>query len=116
MGDCWDRYLVRVQEMRESIKILEQTLAGVPGGDFKVRVPLNLKPPAGEAYVAVESPRGELGFYIVSDGSEKPYRIKVRPPCFAIYQAYPQLIKGGLIADAVAILGALNVVAGELDR
>jgi NADH:ubiquinone oxidoreductase subunit D len=75
-----------------------------------------IKIPAGEVYSCTEAANGELGFYIVSDGSENPYRVKVRPPCFAIYQAYADLIKGHMIADAVAILGSLNIIAGELDR
>jgi NADH:ubiquinone oxidoreductase subunit D len=75
-----------------------------------------IKPPAGEVYSYTEAANGELGFYIVGDGSGKPYRIKVRPPCFAIYQAYPQLVRGHLVADAVAIMGSLNIIAGELDR
>ena len=75
-----------------------------------------IQPPAGEGYSSTEAANGELGFYIVSDGTGKPYRIKVRPPCFAIYQAYPKMIEGGLIADAIAVIGSLNIIAGELDR
>ena len=75
-----------------------------------------IKPPAGEIYSFTEAANGELGFYIVSDGSDKPYRLKVRPPCFTLYQAFPHMIKGSMIADAVAILGNLNIIAGEIDR
>jgi len=75
-----------------------------------------ITPPKGEVYSFTEAANGELGFYIVSDGSKNPYRIKVRPPCYVVYQAYPDMIKGHMIADAVAILGSLNVIAGELDR
>jgi len=75
-----------------------------------------IKVPAGEVYSFTEAANGELGFYIVSDGSDKPYRIKVRPPCFNLYAAYPQMITGGMIADAITILGNLNIIAGEIDR
>jgi NADH:ubiquinone oxidoreductase subunit D len=75
-----------------------------------------MQPPAGEVYGFTEAANGELGFYVVSDGGVQPYRLKVRPPCFPIYQAYPRLIAGHLIADAVVIFGSLNVIAGELDR
>jgi len=75
-----------------------------------------MKVPAGEVYGFTEAANGELGYYIVSDGGGKPYRIKVRPPCFAIFQAYPHLIEGHMVADSVAILGSMNVIAGELDR
>jgi NADH:ubiquinone oxidoreductase subunit D len=75
-----------------------------------------IKVPAGEVYTYTEAANGELGFYIVSDGQKEPWRVKVRPPCFNIYQAFPHMIRGGMIADAVAIIGLLNVIAGELDR
>jgi NADH-quinone oxidoreductase subunit C/D len=76
----------------------------------------DIQPPAGEVYHASEGANGELGFYIVSDGSNKPYRVKCRPPCFAIFQAFPHLLKGHLLADAIAALGTVNIIAGELDR
>jgi len=75
-----------------------------------------LRPTKGETYSATEAANGELGFYLVSDGTGNPYRLKVRPPCFAIYQSFPQQIKGTLVADVVSILGSMNVIAGELDR
>jgi NADH:ubiquinone oxidoreductase subunit D len=75
-----------------------------------------IKVPAGETYFATEGANGELGYYLVSDGGGAPYRIKVRPPCFAIFQAYPQMLEGHLVADAIAILSSLNIIAGELDR
>jgi len=140
-GDCFDRYLVRMEEILQSLRIIEQALAKLPKGpvitdDRKVALPpksevysnieslMNhfklvyegILPPAGEVYGYTEGANGELGFYIVSDGEKCPARVKVRPPCYNIYQAYPHMIKGGLIADAVAIIGGLNVVAGELDR
>lgn len=140
-GDCYDRYLVRVAEMRESIKIIRQVAKSVPGGDYTIRdrsivlpekkdvygnieglmnhfmlIMKGLRPPEGEVYDATEAANGELGFYLVSDGSAQPYRLKVRPPCFAIYQSFPEQIKGGLVADVIAVLGSMNLIAGELDR
>jgi len=140
-GDTYDRYLVRMEEMRQSLRILEQALDGIPEGPHKVedrRVVLPEKeqvytkfgslvrhvklvvdgilPPRGEVYSATEAANGVLGYYIVSDGTKNPYRVKVRPPCFAIYQALPQLTRGVMIADLIAIVGSLNIIAGELDR
>lgn len=116
VGDCWDRYIVRIREMRESVKILEQALAGLPAGDYKAKVMLNLKPPAGEAYVPTESPRGELGFYFVSNGTNKPYRLKCRAPSFCNLNIMQELLKGWKIADVVVILGTVDVVLGDVDR
>ena len=140
-GDVYDRYLVRVEEMRESIKIIEQVTRSVPSGDYTIRdrdiilpekkdvygnieglmqhfmlIMNGLRPPVGETYCATEAANGELGFYLVSDGSGQPYRLKVRPPCFAIYQSFPWQVQGTLVADVIAILGSMNVIAGELDR
>ncbi|RPI54435.1 MAG: NADH-quinone oxidoreductase subunit D [Deltaproteobacteria bacterium] len=119
-GDVFDRYIVRMIEMEQSIKIIDQAYklykempADAP---LMARVPKVIKPPAGEVYSALESPNGELGFFIKSDGSANPYRIRIRPPCYMIYQAFPELVKGELIADLVACLSSLNVIAGELDR
>ncbi len=140
-GDAYDRYLVRVEEMRQSVRIIEQVCKNVPPGDYTIRdkdivlpekkdvygnieglmnhfmlVIHGLRPPKGEIYSATEAANGELGFYLVSDGGPKPYRLKVRPPCFAIYQSFPHCIRGGLTADAIALLGSMNIIAGELDR
>ena len=140
-GDAYDRYMVRVMEMKESIKIIEQVAKNIPQGDYTIRdrnivlpekkdvygnieglmqhfvlVTKGLRPPVGETYCATEAANGELGFYLVSDGSGQPYRLKVRPPCFAIYQSFPQQIQGVLLADVISILGSMNVIAGELDR
>ena len=119
-GDVFDRYIVRMIEMEESIKIIDQAYklykempADAP---LMARVPKVIKPPAGEVYSALESPNGELGFFVKSDGSANPYRIRIRPPCYMIYQAFPELVQGELIADLVACLSSLNVIAGELDR
>ena len=140
-GDCYDRYLVRMEEIRQSLRIIDQALQKLPGGpvlvdDKRVALPpksdvysniealMNhfklvyegILAPPGEVYGYTEAANGELGYYIVSDGRKHPWRVKVRPPCFNIYQAFPQMIKGRLLADAVAIIGGLNVIAGELDR
>ena len=142
-GDVYDRYLVRMEEMLQSLHIVEQAVKALPDGPVKVddskvilpekeavysgmeslihhfKVTMDghgLTPPPGEAYVATEAPNGELGFYIVSDGSGRAYRMRVRPPSLMNYQAFPEMVKGLMIADLVAVLGSLNVIAGELDR
>ncbi len=140
-GDTYDRIFVRFEEMRQSTKIIRQALGRLKPGpvmtsDKRAALPpksevytniealMNhfkiiyegVRPPAGEIYSATEAANGELGFYIVSDGSGTPYRVKCRPPCFPIYQAYGPMCEGGMISDAIAILGGLNIVAGELDR
>ena len=117
-GDTWDRYAVRMEEMRQSARIVRQALAQLPDdGPVKAtgirQIP---RPPKGEVYIRVENPRGDLGVYIVSDGGERPYRVKVRPPSFANLQALRQLVRGSYIADAVMILGSLDIVLGEVDR
>jgi len=140
-GDCFDRYLVRIEEIRQSIKIISQVLNNLPTGDYKVddkRVSLpekndvyrnidalmnhfmlimkGIKPKKNEIYSATEAANGELGFYIISDGSSKPYRVKLRPPCFPIYQSFSELTQETYIEDALTILCSMNIVAGELDR
>jgi len=116
LGDCYDRYMVRILEMQESCKLLRQSLRMMPKGPAIAKVPRKFKPPGGETYIRIESARGDMGFYVVSDASKHPWRVKVRPPCYNIYQAFPHMIKGRMLADAVAIIGGLNVIAGELDR
>jgi NADH-quinone oxidoreductase subunit D len=116
-GDTYDRYLVRMEEFRQSIRIIRQALDGLPEGPVLGRVPRLIKPPAGETYHAIESPKGELGFFIVSDGrSNAPYRFRVRPPSFCNLQALPRLIQGHLVSDVVALIGSLDIVVGEVDR
>ena len=140
-GDCYARYLVRLEEMRQCLRIIEQAIDRVPDGpvitdNHHVALPPKskvysemealiwhfkliydgMKVPAGAAYSATEGANGELGYYIVSDGTGHPYRIKVRPPCFAIFQAYPHMLEGHLVSDSIAILSSLNIIAGELDR
>jgi len=141
VGDCFDRYQVRVAEMRESVKICRQAIDRLPSGsvrteDRKVMPPPReelaksmeavihhfklwtegIRPPAGEAYVGVESPRGELGFYVVSDGSGRPIRVHERGPSFANLQALGRIVEGGTVADVVACIGSLDPIMGEVDR
>ena len=140
-GDCYDRYLVRVAEMRESLKIIKQCLAEMPSGPVKTDNHKVTPPsrgdmknsmeslihhfklftegyhvPAGDTYTAVEAPKGEFGVYLVSDGSNKPYRCKIRPPGFAHLQALEFISKGYMLADVVANIGSLDIVFGEIDR
>lgn len=116
-GDTYDRYLVRLEEFRQSMRIVRQALDGLPEGAVMARVPRLIKPAAGETYHAIESPKGELGFFIVSDGkSNVPYRFRVRPPSFCNLQALPRLVKGHLVADVVALIGSIDIVLGEVDR
>ncbi len=140
-GDCYERYLVRIEEMKQSLKIIEQVARNLPSGDYTIRdkkivlpekkdvygnieglmnhfvlVMNGLRPPQGDIYSYTEGANGELGFYLVSDGSAQPYRLKVRPPCFPIYQSFSDQVRGGLVADVISILGSMNIIAGELDR
>lgn len=140
-GDSYDRYMVRMEEIRQSLRMLKQLLPNIPAGPISVDDPTivlpkkqdvygnieglmnqfmmviyGVKPPPGEIYRAHEGANGELGFYVISDGTGRPYRVKCRPPCFALFQAFPEMVEGELIADAVAALGNINIVAGELDR
>ncbi len=116
-GDTYDRYLVRMEEFRQSLRIVRQALDGLPEGPVMGKVPRLIKPPAGETYHAIESPKGELGFFIVADGkSMSPYRLRVRPPSFCNLQALRQLIRGHLVADVVALIGTIDIVLGEVDR
>ena len=143
-GDVFDRYLVRMEEIRQSVKICRQVLDNMPEGDVMVDPDLGyslppkdevynsiegliyhfeitmrnrgMTPPIGEAYVPTESPNGELGYYIVSDGKRAPYRVRTRPPSLINYSIFPKIIKGHMLSDAPAILGSINIIAGELDR
>lgn len=140
-GDTYDRIMVRLEEIRQSARIVLQALEKMPGGpvqpsDPRVSMPpkeqvygsieglMNhfklvmhgILPPKGEVYDATEAANGELGFYLISDGSMHPYRLKVRPPCFPMFACFEKMIEGSMIADAVAIIGTLNIVVGELDR
>lgn len=115
-GDTYDRYLVRMEEMRQSIRIIQQCLKRLPDGPVRAWVPKVIRPPKGEVYFSVEGPKGELGYYIVSDGGTTPYRVRVRPPCFVNLQALPEMVRGHLVADVVAVIGTLDIVLGEIDR
>jgi NADH-quinone oxidoreductase subunit D len=116
-GDTYDRYTVRLAEMRQSLRIVRQALDGLPEGPVMGKVPRLIKPPAGETYHAIESPKGELGYFIVSDGqSLSPYRLRVRPPSLCNLQALPRLARGHLVADVVALIGTIDIVLGEVDR
>src|SRR5213076_776952 len=100
-GDTFDRYLVRMAEMRQSIRIMQQAVDGIPEGPVTAKVPKVVKPPVGESYVSIEAPKGELGYYIVSDGSTQPYRVRVRPPSFVNVQALDKMVRGQWIAYVV---------------
>ncbi len=140
-GDVYDRYLVRMEELRQSIRILEQAAVRLPGGpvnvdDPRVILPPKVKatsgmesmihhfknvmegprPPAGECYVAVESPKGEKGYYMVSDGTAKPVRWRIRPPSFVNLSAIPKMVEGHLLSDVIAINASIDIVMGEIDR
>ncbi len=115
-GDTYDRYLVRMEEMRQSRRICLQAVDNIPTGPIMAKVGKVLKPPPGEVYHSIEAPKGELGYYIVSDGTTQPYRLRVRPPSFINLQALDQMARGCLVADIVAIIGTLDIVLGEVDR
>ena len=115
-GDVYDRYWVRIQEMRQSTRILEQAIEGLPDGEVKGKVPARLRPPAGDAYGHIEGPKGELGFYIVSDNSPNPYRVRIRPPALLNLTTLRDLVIGWKVADAVVIFGSIDVCLGEVDR
>jgi NADH-quinone oxidoreductase subunit D len=115
-GDAYDRYLIRVAEMRESVRIIRQALRDIPPGDIRGRMPKILRPPKGESYARVEGPKGEIGFYMISDGSTSPYRYKVRAPSYINLTVLSQLTIGHKVADAVVILGSFDIVMGEVDR
>jgi NADH-quinone oxidoreductase subunit D len=140
-GDVYDRYLVRMEEMRQSLRIIRQALNGMPDGPYQVRAPgivlppkedvlskmeslifhfkiitEGFKTPRGAVYQAIESPKGELGYYISSDGTNKPHRMRVRPPSFVNLSALPKLVEGGMVADVIAVIGSIDIVLGEVDR
>ena len=115
-GDTYDRYIVRMQEFRQSVRIIRQAVDSLPEGPIKGRVSKVFKPPVGEAYESIEAPKGELGYYVVSDGSTQPYRLRVRPPSFVNLQALDEMCRGCLVADVVAIIGTIDIVLGEVDR
>ena len=140
-GDVYDRYYVRIEEMRQSNIIIHQAINILPKGNFIARIPNitlppkeevetnmesmiqhfkliieGIRPPKGEVYASIEAPKGELGFYIISDGSSRPYRLRIRPPSFVNLEALPKMVEGKLLPDVVATIGSLDIVLGEIDR
>ncbi|MEN6429661.1 MAG: NADH-quinone oxidoreductase subunit D [Coriobacteriales bacterium] len=115
-GDAWDRYQVRMGEMRQAARMCRQLIDGMPEGDFTAPMPKVIKPPAGEVYAAVESARGETGMHLVSDGSDHPYRLHYRGPSLFALQALEEIAPGHLIADVVVMIGSTDVMMGEIDR
>lgn len=115
-GDTFDRYMVRMKEMRQSLRIIDQAVAKIPDGPIMAKVPKVIKPAPGEIYHSIEAPKGELGYFIVSDGSTQPYRLRVRPPSFVNLQALEMMVQGQMVADVVAVIGTLDIVLGEVDR
>lgn len=115
-GDCFDRYMTRIRELKECCKIVRQCLAMIPDGPVLARVPRKLKPPAGDAYVRVEGSRGDMGWYVVSDGTEFPYRTKIRTGSFSAMSIVDKVSQGLMIADLIALIASFDVVAPEVDR
>jgi NADH-quinone oxidoreductase subunit D len=116
VGDCWDRNIVKIREIEQSCKIIEQAVKQIPDGDVASAIPKRVKPPIGEVYSRAEGPKGEIGFYIVSDGGLKPYRVKGRGPSFVNLSVLPEISKGYMFADLILILGSIDIVLGEIDR
>ena len=116
LGDCFDRYMVRIKEMRECCKMVRQCLELMPPGPVLAKVPRRLKPPVGDAYIRVEGSRGDMGWYLVSDGSEFPYRVKIRTGSFAAMSIVDKVSRGLMIADLIALIASFDVVAPEVDR
>ncbi|MCH8994574.1 MAG: NADH-quinone oxidoreductase subunit D [Chloroflexi bacterium] len=115
-GDCYDRFMVRMEEVRQSVRIIEQAVEQLPPGSHAAQVPLNLRPPAGEIYSRIESPKGELGFYLVSDGGPTPFRYHVRSPSLMNLSALREMVVGQSVADAIVTLGSIDINVGEVDR
>jgi len=115
-GDCYDRYRVRIEEMRQSLRIIKQAMKQIPSGAVKSKVPYLIHPPIGEAYAHIEAPRGELGFYLVSDNSIAPYRCHIRAPSLLNLTALRDMIIGWKVADAIIIFGSIDITMGEVDR
>ncbi len=116
VGDCWDRYDIRILEMEQSLRIIEQALEQLPDGDVSSAIPRRIRPPVGHAYGRVENSRGEVGYFIISNGTANPFRVKVRAPSFINLGILNELCKGHLVADIVAIIGSIDIVLGEVDR
>ena len=115
-GDCFDRYWVRMEEIRQATRIVRQAIDGIPGGDLQAKVPRIIKVPRGEIYVRAENPKGEMGYHVVSEGGRGPYRLKIRSASFSNISVLPWLLVGQLVPDIIAILGSLDFVLGDVDR
>jgi len=115
-GDCWDRWYVRLQEIRESVKIVQQAIDSIPSGDLQAKVPKVIKVPKGETYVRAENPKGEMGYYLVSDGGQGPYRLKIRSASFSNISILRWILEGILVPDIIAVMGSLDFVLGDVDR
>lgn len=115
-GDCWDRWWCRLQEIRESARIVQQAIDSIPSGPLQAKVPKAIKVPAGEIYVRAENPKGEMGYYLVSDGGLGPYRLKIRSASFSNISVLPWILEGVLVPDIIAIMGSLDFVLGDVDR
>ena len=116
VGDCWDRYMVRVNEMEQSLNIIEQAVEKIPAGDVQSAVPKRIRPDSADLYVRTETPKGELGYYIMADGTTSPFRVKVKGPCFVNLSLLPAICRGAMISDVIAVLGSIDIVLGEVDR
>ena len=116
VGDCWNRYIVRMKEVKESIKIIRQVMDKLEPGSVMGKVPKVIKLPEGEVYVRSECPRGELGIHLISKGGKEPYRLKVKSPCFTHTSMLPLMAPGQMVADFVATIGSIDIVLGEVDR
>jgi len=116
LGSCFDRYMVRIEELRQCVKIIRQCLDRIPEGEIQVKVPKALRPPKGEVYCRTEAPRGEVGFYVISNGEKTPARVKIRTGSWSAMSIIRELAQGWMIADLVAIIGSLDVIAPEVDR
>ena len=115
-GDCWDRWYVRLAEIRQSARIIQQAVDGIPSGPLQAKVPKIIKVPKGETYVRAENPKGEMGYYLVSDGGQGPYRLKIRSASFSNISILPWILEGVLVPDIIAIMGSLDFVLGDVDR
>ena len=115
-GDCWDRWWVRLEEIRQSARIIGQAVDGIPSGPLQAKVPRIIKVPAGETYVRAENPKGEMGYYLVSDGGLGPYRLKIRSASFSNISFLPWVLEGALVPDIIAVMGSLDFVLGDVDR
>jgi NADH-quinone oxidoreductase subunit D len=116
VGDCWDRWNVRLLEIRQSARIVQQAIDGIPSGPLQAKVPKVIKVPRGETYVRAENPKGEMGYYLVSDGGQGPYRLKIRSASFSNISILPWILEGALIPDIIAVMGSLDFVLGDVDR